>query len=88
MKLNKVLTITGVILATLSLTACGGEDNETSEYPNTNVIESSEISGGESGSQEFTFDESDGDGIMMTVDEDGNETMEFIEINEDEIIEE
>jgi|GEM_PF-6212951 len=87
MKRNKVLTITGVLLATLALTACGGDDNETTEYPNTDGIESSEISGGEDRSQEFSIDESDGDGMMITVDEDGNETMEPIEIDEDDIIE-
>jgi len=87
MKRNKFLTITGVLLATLALTACGGDDHETIEYPNTDGIESSEISGGGEGSQEFSIDDSDGDGMKIRVDEDGNETMEPIEKDEDDIIE-
>ena len=90
---NKFLTITGALLFTLTLTACGSDDETPVGvgYQNTDVIEASEIpeiSNNEDGSQEFTFDESDENGIMITIDEDGNEKMEFIEINEDDIIDE
>jgi len=69
MKVNKILIIVGA-LAPLALTACESVDNQTGVVE---VVEPLETEG----SQEFTFDDRDGgDGVIITIDGDGNETIE------------
>jgi len=87
---NKLTTIVGALLFTLTLTGCGSDDNEMTGDTSTDDIESSEemieinegeiveISESTDGVQEFTFDESDvgAGGVEISIDEDGNQTIE------------